>query len=96
MVKEYWFFFWEDVFCRPIQVFSFQIDTGSHSPICCKPPRYGPHESEVMQNLVEIMDENSVVEEDDGPWGVFLVIATKPHQEHFHGTSISGGCLCPN
>ena len=69
MVTEYWDLFCEDGFRRPIRGFSLQIDTGIHSPICCKPPRYVPHKSEVMRNLVEILDGNGVVEEDDGPWG---------------------------
>ena len=65
MVTDYWDLFYEDGFRRPIRGFSFQIDIGGHSSICCKPPRYGPHESYVMQNLVERMDVNGVVEEDD-------------------------------
>ena len=28
------------------------------------------------------MDENGVMEEDDGPWGEFVIISTKPHQEN--------------
>ena len=42
----------------------------------------GPHESEVMRKLVESMDENGVVEEDDGPWVALVVISAKPHQEN--------------
>ena len=62
VVTEYWDVFFEDGFRRPIQEFSFQIDTGSHSPICCKLPSYGPQKYEVMPNLVERVDENGVVE----------------------------------
>ena len=80
VVTKYWGVFCEDGFRWPIREFSFQIDTGSHSSICYKPPKYGPHESGLMQNLVERMDENGVVEEDDGPWGALVVIAAKPHQ----------------
>ena len=39
VVTEYLDVFSEDGFCRPIRVFSFQIDTGNHSPIRCKQPR---------------------------------------------------------
>ena len=35
-----------------------------------------------MKNLVKRLDENGVVEEDDGPWGALVVIAAKPHQEN--------------
>ena len=56
MVTEYWDMFCEDRFRRPIQGFSFQIDTVNHPPIFCKLPSYSPHESGVMQSMVEIMD----------------------------------------
>ena len=74
-----------DVFCeyglrRPIQGFSDLADTGNHPPICFNPPRYVPHESEVMQILVEWLYEHGVVEEDYGPWGALVVLAEKPHQ----------------
>ena len=35
-----------------------------------------------MQNLVKRMDENGVVEEDDGPWGTLIVLAAKICQEN--------------
>ena len=80
VIIEYWDVFCEDGFCCPIQGFLFQIYTGIHSPIYCKQPRYGPHESEVMQNQVERLDGNGVTEEDDGPWGALVVLAAKLHQ----------------
>ena len=67
MITYYWYVFYEDGFRRPIRGFSFQIDTGNHPPICGKPPRYIPHESEVMQNLVGQMDEKGVVDDNNGP-----------------------------
>ena len=33
-----------------------------------------------MRKLVESLDENDVLEEDDGPWGALVVLAAKPHQ----------------
>ena len=63
MVTDSWGVFFEDVFHRPIRGFSFQIDTGNHPPICCKPPKYGPRESKVLRNMVESLEENGVVEE---------------------------------
>ena len=56
VITYYWGFFCEYGFCRSIRVFSFQIDIGNHPPICCKPPRYVPHESEVMWKLVESLE----------------------------------------
>eukprot|EP00957_Ditylum_brightwellii_P152652 11619605-Ditylum_brightwellii.AAC.1 len=58
MVVKYW-----DVFCgeglrKPIRGFSFQVDTGNSKPVCCKPPRYGHHESKVMRQLIGKLDDN--------------------------------------
>ena len=63
--------------CRDIWGFSFHIETGNHPPICFKPPRYG---SEVMHKLVGWLDENGVVEEYDGQWGILMVLDAKTHQ----------------
>ena len=35
-----------------------------------------------MRSLVGRLDENGIVEEDDGPWGALVVLAAKPHQEN--------------
>ena len=48
--------------------------------ICCKPHRYDPHESEVMQNMVVQLNKNGVVEEKYGPWGALVVLYEKIHQ----------------
>ena len=74
--------FSEDGFQQPIRGFLLQIDTENHPHICCKPPRYGPHELKVIQNLVERLYENGLVEEDDGPWGALVDLAAKPCQEN--------------
>ena len=74
--------FCEDVLHRPIWGFSFQIDIYNHPPICYKSPRYGPHKSEVIQKLAEILDKTFVVEEDDVPWGALVVLSAKPHQDN--------------
>ena len=60
VVTYYWDVFFEDGFRRTIRGFSFQIDTCNHPNICCKPPRYGPHEYEVMQNIVERLKKKIV------------------------------------
>ena len=33
-----------------------------------------------MIKLAEMLDENGVVEEDNGSWGALVVLAAKPHQ----------------
>ena len=35
-----------------------------------------------MQKLVEIIDENGVVEEDNGPWGALVILAAKLYQDN--------------
>ena len=72
--------FCEDGLRCPIRGFSFQIDTGEHPPSCLKITRYVPHDYMVVRKMAERMDENGVVEEDYGPWGALVVLATKPHQ----------------
>ncbi len=84
VVKEYWDVFSEGGLSKPIRGFTFQIDTGSVEPVCCKPPRYGHHESEVMRKLAQQLRDHNVVEEDHGPWGAMVVLAAKPHQEGVH------------
>jgi hypothetical protein len=84
LIKEYW-----DVYCatgmeNPIQGFEFTIDTGTSKPICCKVPRYGPHESRVMDRLVKMLESKGLVENDEGPYGAIIVLASKPNQGHIH------------
>ena len=82
VVTDYWDVFCEDGLHRPIWGFLLQIDAGNNLYIGCKPHRYSPHESVVMKNMAKRLDENGVVEEDDGPWELFVVIASKPRQEN--------------
>ena len=81
LIKEYWDVFAEGGLRKPIRGFEFQVDTGDSKPVCCKPPRYGKHESAVMRRLVKKLEENGIIEDDDGPWGALAVLAAKPHQE---------------
>ena len=81
MVKAYWDVFAEGGIRKPIHGFSFQVDTGSSKPVCCKPPRYGKHEAGVMRRLVAKLEDNDVIEDDDGPWGALVVLAAKPNQD---------------
>jgi hypothetical protein len=69
---------------RPIRGFEFNIDTGSVVPLCCKVPRYGPHEDRVIRVLVEKLEKKNIIEDDEGPWGSQIVLASKPSQAHVH------------
>ena len=82
VVRDYWYVFCEDGFRQPIQGSSFQIYTGNHLTIWCKPLRYVPCDSEVMRNLIERLDKNDVVEEDDRPSVALAFLDTKPHQKN--------------
>ena len=75
--------------------FSFHIDTGNHPYICWKPPRYGPHETKLIQNMVGHLDENYVVEDDNRPWVELFFIAGKHISKFCHGRSIIGDSMCP-
>ena len=84
LVKEYWDVFAEEGVRKHIRGALFHVDTGEVKPVCCKPPRYGPHESRVIDELVSKLEKNGLVEDDDGPWGALVVLAAKPNQEHVH------------
>jgi hypothetical protein len=70
IIEKFFDVFAQDGMQRPIRGFEFNIDTGKTKPIFCKPPQYGHHER--------------IIEDDDGPWGSPIVLASKPNQEHVH------------
>jgi len=84
LIQQYWDVFAEEGVKKHIRGAKFHVDTGSIAPVCVKPPRYGPHESKVINDLVEKLEKNGIIEDDDGPWGAPIVLAAKPHQEHLH------------
>ena len=84
LLLEHWDVFAEEGVRKHIRGVSFHVDTGETTPICVKSPRYGPHESRVINALVEKLEKNGLVEDDDGPWGALIVLAAKPNQEHVH------------
>jgi hypothetical protein len=84
LIKRYWDVFAVEGLKKPIRGYEFNIDTGTSKPICCKIPRYGPHETRVINQIVEGLQANGVIEDDDGPWGAMVVLAAKPDQAHKH------------
>ena len=86
IIREYWDVFDPSGALRTILGYEFSIDTGAHKPVCCKPPRYGPHESVVMRQLLDALEEKKVIEDDSGPYGAMIVLAAKPNQGHIHWT----------
>ncbi len=82
LVKSHW-----DSFCsrgarRPILGYEFTINTGNHTPLCCKKPTYGPHKAPIIMDNIHTLLSNNWIEECHGPWGSMVVLAAKPHQEH--------------
>ena len=84
IIQDNWDAFTQEGMKKPIRGFQFNIDTGQVKPVCCKPPRHGKHESRIILMLVEKLENNNLIEDDDGPWGALAVLASKPHQEHKH------------
>ena len=84
LIHKYWDVFAEEGVKKHIRGAKFHVDTGNITPVCVKPPRYGPHESRVITDLVEKLEKNGIIEDDDGPWGAPIVLAAKPNQEHLH------------
>ena len=84
IILDYWDVFAKEGVRKPIRGFLFHVDTGEVPPVCVKPPRYGPHESRVINELVEKLEANDIIEDDDGPWGAPIVLAAKANQEHLH------------
>lgn len=83
LVTVYWDCFAEEGIKWPILGFEFGIDTGQHTPVCCKKPRYGPHERVIILKQVKVLKHNEWIEKcASGGWGSPLVLAPKPHQEH--------------
>ncbi len=84
IIQLYWDVFASEGLQNPIRGFQFSIDTGEREPVCCKPPRYGPHEARIIDKLSNQLDKMGITEDDFGPWGALCVLAAKPNQEHVH------------
>jgi hypothetical protein len=81
IIKEHWDCFAQEGLKKHIRGFTCRIDTGAIEPVCCRAPRYGPHEAKVMTQLCQQLQDNNLIEDDDGPWGALIVLAAKPNQE---------------
>ena len=84
IIKEYWDVFAKEGLKQPIRGFQFTIDTGGSKPVCCKLPRYGPHESRIITKMTEGLESNDLVEDDEGPYGSLVVLAQKAGQDLVH------------
>jgi hypothetical protein len=43
--------------------------------------RYGPHESKEISKPCRHLENNGLIDDDNGPWGAIIVLAAKPNQE---------------
>jgi len=43
---------------RTILDYDFAIDTGNSPPVCCRRPKYGPHEKPIIMNQIESLLQN--------------------------------------
>lgn len=58
LIRSYWDCFDKEGIKRHILGFEFSIDTGRHTPVCCKKPRYGPHESKIIMKQIKTLLSN--------------------------------------
>jgi hypothetical protein len=84
IVRMFWDVFSPEGLQNPIRGFQFSIYTGTREPVCCKPPRYGPHKARIIDKLSDKLDAMGITEDDFGPWGALCVLAAKPNQDHVH------------
>ena len=83
MIKEFWDIFAPEGIKRYMHGFEFAIDTGSHTPICCKKPTYGQNESKIiLKAMDELKKLGWITKCSTGGWASPIVLAPKPHQEH--------------
>jgi hypothetical protein len=67
-----------------IRGFQFNINAGQAKPICCKQPQHGPHESQVIAALAEQLQKKGMIDNDHGPWGSPVTLASKSDQAYAH------------
>ena len=83
LIKKHWDCFYKEGIKQTILGHEFCIDTGNHTPVACRKPKYGPLESTVIQSQVETLVANKqILLCNDSPWLSTIVLAAKPHQEH--------------
>ena len=81
-LREFWDVFREGGVNIPVSGYEMDIDTGSHPPIAVKNPRYGLHESVIMNKTIAMLyDLGFIVKDVLSPWGFRITLAPKPHQD---------------
>ena len=78
VIKDNWDAFDEHGVNRPVLGYEFCIDTGASPPVCCRLPKYGIHESKVMTEQIQALDNNKWIRDCKGPWGSMIFLVPKP------------------
>jgi hypothetical protein len=78
-----------------IRGFQFNVDTGKVKPICYKQPQCRPHKSQAITAPVEQLQKKGAIDDDNGPRGSPVTLASKPDQAHVHWSEFVC-CLCVN
>jgi hypothetical protein len=60
-VVEFWDVFTSAGLRSPIRGYTFEIDTGDSPPVCCKTPRYGYHETQVIDTILVSLEKNGLI-----------------------------------
>ena len=81
VIMQNWDTFDEQGVSRPVLGCELCIDTGISLLVCCQLPRNGIHESKVMTDQIEALNNNKWIRDCKGVWGSMILLAPKPHQE---------------
>ena len=83
VIKKYWRVFSKKGVTKPVKDYECEIDTGDAKPIRCRNPRFGPHETPIIEKAIAKLIELGHVEQiHEEEWPSKPVLAPKPHQEN--------------
>jgi hypothetical protein len=78
IIESHWDCFYSAGVGHPIIHFEFAIDTGGSPPVCCKKPHYGPHETKIIMDHVNVLLDNGWIDLCYGLWDSSFDLAAKP------------------
>ena len=67
VIRDHWDAFDEKGVNRPVIGYEFCVDTGGSPPVCCRLPKYGIHESKVMTEQIQALENNKWIRDCQGP-----------------------------
>ena len=98
IIQLYWDSFIASGVNRPVLNYEFCIDTGTATPVACRPVLYGIRESEIMQTQLKTLLNKGWISHFSSlsGWLSMIVLAPKPHQEHITDIADFVWRLCVN